>query len=170
MLKQYLEAGKIVGTQGLRGEVRVQPWCDSAAFLCQFKRLYWHEGEEKVCVKSARVHKNLALLKLEGVDTIEQADQLRNRILYIDRDDCKLQEHEYFIQDLIGMQVLDVDSGCCYGKLTDVFQTGANDVYQITDQEGKEYLIPSIPEVVITRDIQAGIMKIRPLRGIFDED
>lgn len=170
MLKQYLEAGKIVGTQGLRGEVRVQPWCDSAAFLCQFKRLYWRAGEEEIHVKSARVHKSLALLKLEGVDTIEQADLLRNRILYINRDDCKLDENEYFIQDLIGMQVIDVDNGRGYGELTDVFQTGANDVYQITDQEGKQYLIPSIPEVVITRDIQEGVMKIRPLRGIFDED
>ena len=170
MLKQYLEAGKVVGTQGLRGELRVQPWCDSAAFLCRFKRLYWRAGEEEILVKSARVHKNLALLKLEGVDTIEQADQLRNRILFINREDCQLAEGEYFIQDLIGMQVMDADSGCYYGRLTDVFQTGANDVYKVTDQDGKNYLLPSIPEVVIARDIQAGVMKIRPMRGIFDED
>lgn len=159
-----------MGTQGLRGELRVQPWCDSAAFLCQFKRLYWRAGEQEVKVLSAREHKSMALIRLEGIETIEQADLLRNRVLFISREDCRLPQGEYFIQDLIGMRVSDADTGYEYGTLTDVLKTGANDVYQISDQAGKEYLIPSIPEVVVERNVEAGSMKIRPLRGIFDED
>lgn len=170
MLKPYLEAGKVVATQGLRGELRVQPWCDSAAFLCQFKRLYWRAGEQEVNVVSARPHKNLVLIKLEGIDSVEQADLLRGRVLFIRREDCHLPEGEYFIQDLIGMQVCDADTGHVYGKLTDVLKTGANDVYQVTNDEGKDYLIPSIPDVVVERNIQEGVMKIHPMEGIFDEN
>ena len=160
----------MVATQGLRGELRVQPRCDSAAFLCQFKRLYWRAGEQEVKVVSARPHKNLALIKLEGVDSVEQADLLRGRVLFIRREDCRLPEGEYFIQDLIGMQVCDADSGQIYGKLTDVLKTGANDVYQVTNQEGKDILIPSIPQVVAERNLKEGVLKIRPMEGMFDED
>lgn len=170
MLKKYLEAGKIVGTQGLRGELRVEPWCDSAAFLCKFKRLYWRNGERQVKVQSARVHKYLALIKLEGVDTIEQADLLRGKILYLNREDCKLEQGRYFVQDLIGLEVSDADTGVVYGKLTDVLKTGANDVYQMTTPEGKEILVPVIPDVVAGVDVEDGKVTIRPMRGLFDED
>lgn len=169
MLKQYLEAGKVVGTHGLRGELRVEPWCDSAAFLCGLKTLYWHEGEQAVKVHSARVHKNIALLLLDGIDSVEKADALRGKLMYLNRADCHLEENRYFIQDMIDMEVSDADNGRVYGKLTDVLKTGANDVYQITDADGKEFLIPVIPDVIIHTDIQAGKLLIRPLGGIFDD-
>ena len=98
MLKPYLEAGKITGTQGLRGEVRVEPWCDSAETLCQLKKLYFEEGRQELKVVSARTQKRMAILKLEGVDSIEQADLLRNRILYASRTDFKLQPGQHFIE------------------------------------------------------------------------
>lgn len=171
MLKKYLEAGKIVGSRGLRGELRVEPWCDSAEFLCCFHKLYWRAGEEEVRVKTARVHKNMALLTLEGIETVEQADLLRGRILYLDRSDCKLEPGRYFIQDMLGLTVLDADDPTiCYGELTDVYQTGANDVYEITGAEGKPYLIPAIPDVIVGKEIEQGRLFIRPLEGIFDED
>ena len=100
MLKPYLEAGKITGTQGLRGEIRVDPWCDSAEALCRLKRLYFEEGKQELKVVSARTQKRMAILKLEGVDSIEQADLLRNRVLYASRQDFKLEPGGYFIQDL----------------------------------------------------------------------
>lgn len=171
MLKKYLEAGKIVGSRGLRGELRVEPWCDSAAFLCRFPTLYWKAGEEAVKVTAARVHKNMALLTLEGVDTVEQADLLRGRILYLDRADCKLEKGRHFIQDMIGLTVLNADDpAICYGKITDVFQTGANDVYEVTNEEGGSCLIPAIADVIVQKEIEEGRVLIRPLEGLFDED
>ena len=171
MLKQYLEAGKIVGSRGLRGELRVEPWCDSAEFLCRFRKLYWKAGEEEVRVKTARVHKNMALLTLEGIETVEQADLLRGRILYLDRHDCRLEPGRCFIQDMLGLTVLDADNqAVCYGKLTVVYQTGANDVYEVTGEDGKQYLIPAIPDVIIGKEIERGRLLIRPLEGLFDED
>ena len=170
MRKQFLEAGKIVSTQGVRGELRVQPWCDSAAFLCQFQTLYFAQGEQPVQVLSARVHKNLALLKLEGVTTVEQADLLRGKVLYLNRDDCSLEPGRYFIQDLLGLHVLDADTGDNYGTISDVFPTGANDVYEVTGSDGRRYLIPVIPDVVLQVQPEQGRVLIRPMKGIFDDE
>ena len=121
-------------------------------------------------VENSRVHKTLVLLKLEGIDTVEKADAMRNHILFLDRDDITLPEGAHFIQDLIGLKVLDADTGKEYGNLTDVFQTGANDVYEITDKNGKKTLIPVIPIVVINTNIDSGIIEIRPLEGLFQDE
>lgn len=168
MLKQYLEAGKIVGTHGLKGEVRVEPWCDSAAFLCKFKKLYYADGTE-ISVVSAKVHKNIAILQFRNITKIEQADLLRGKIIYINRNDVRLPKNTHFIQDIIGIKVYDADSGKLYGDITDVLKTGANDVYQITNN-GKDYLIPVISDVVIETDVENKTMKIRPIKGIFDDE
>lgn len=169
-MKKYLETGKIVGTHGVRGEVRVQPWCDSREFLCSFKTLYTEEGETPVKVLKSRVNKNVVIIKFDGIDSIEQADLIRGKILYIDRDDAKLPEGSYFIQDLIGLRVYDVNTGRDYGELTDVSSTGANDVYHITSKSGRETLIAAVPSVVIETDIEGGIMKISPLGGTFEDE
>lgn len=168
MKKQYIEAGKIVGTHGLRGDVRIDPWCDSAGFLCGFKRLYFSDGTE-LKVKNARVHKNTAIILFEGTTSIEQADMLRGKIVYINRDDAHLPKGTHFIQDLIGLKVTDYESGKYYGDITDVIKTGANDVYQVTEN-GKDYLVPVIPDVVIEKDIDGGEIKIKPLEGIFEDE
>ncbi len=168
MKRKYLEAGKIVGTHGLKGEVRVDPWCDSASFLTRFKRLYYSDGTE-LKVISSRAHKNIAVIHLEGVNDVNTADALRGRVLYIDRDDARLPEGTYFIQDIIGLRVIDIDSGEEYGEVTDVMKTGANDVYQVT-KDGRDYLVPAIPGIIIERDIDGGIMRIRPIKGIFEDE
>ena len=169
IMEQFLEIGKIVGTHALKGELRVDPWCDSPQFLCKFKELYLSKGSKKLSVKS-RPHKNIAIVKVQGIDTIEEADTLRGKILYMDRNDANLAEGEYFIQDLMGMEVLDVDNGTKYGTLTDVFKTGANDVYQVTDENKKDYLIPVIDDVVISVNLEENKVLIRPLKGIFDDE
>ncbi len=101
---------------------------------------------------------------------MEQAQKMRNCILYIDREELELPEDTYFIQDLIGLTVKNVDTGKVYGKLTQVSQPGANDVYHITDDQKKERLIPAIPDVVIRTDLKDGIMEIRPLKGLFEDE
>ena len=169
--KRFLEIGKITNVHGLHGEVKVYPWCDDAAFLCSFDTLYADKaGQKPVEILRARVQQNMVILQLAGCETREQAEAMRNTILYMDRDDVELEEGCYFIQDLIGLRVLDADSGKEWGVIRDVMQTGANDVYSIyNEQEKKEYLAPAIPEVVLDTNIEAGTMTIRPLKGLFDD-
>ena len=167
MKKQFLEIGKIVNTHGVRGDVKVQPWCDSPDFLCEFDTLYYKSGTP-VEVERSRPQKNIVVMKIKGTDTVEEAQKLRNRVLYIDRDDVELEAGCYFIQDLIGLRVEDNDNGKVYGVITDVSETGANDVYHIKAEDGKMYYIPAIPSVIAKTDIENGVMKITPLEGLFD--
>ena len=168
--KPYLEAGQVVGTHGVRGELRVQPWCDSAEAFCRLKRVYLGadgSGEVKV---ACRPHKTIALVKMDGVDTIPDAERLRGSVLYLAREDFKLPEGRYFIQDIIGLAVVDADTGETYGSITDVSETGANDVYHMRMGE-REVLIPAVPSIVRSVDIDGGRVAITPIKGLLsDED
>ena len=170
MKKQYLETGKIVGTHGVKGMVRVQPWSDSPEFLAGFKHFYTDEnGDGELCATAVRPHGNVVLIAFKGIGTIEQAEALRNKVLYINRKDTSLPEGRYFIDDLIGCTVLDADSGEELGLLTEVSATGANDVWHITKNE-KEYLVPAIDGVIVSVDTEQEKIVIRPLKGIFDNE
>ena len=169
-MKKYLETGKIVGTHGVKGMVRVQPWCDSPDFLKQFKHIYTDsDGVNKWTLTSVNPHGNVVLMAIKGIDSIEKAETLRNKIIYIDRKDAKLPKDRYFIDDLIGCTVYDADSNAVLGKLTDVSQTGANDVWHIT-KNNNEYLVPSIDEVIVSVNVEDETLIIRPLKGIFDDE
>ncbi|ARP50880.1 MULTISPECIES: ribosome maturation factor RimM [Caproicibacterium] len=170
MKTEYLEAGRIVGTHGVRGELRLEPWCDSASFLRQFHTLYWEKDKNPVQVMSSRVHKNLLLLTLEGVATLEQADALRGKVLCFRRADVNLPEGTYFQQDLLGLTVTDAQSGQVYGTLTQVYSTGANDVYEVKDTDGKTVLLPAVPQVVKKIDLESGTLEILPMEGMFHAD
>ena len=103
MIKNFLAVGQIVGTHGVRGEMRVNPWADSPEFLKQFKTLYYDaEGKNSVGVISARPHGNIVLMKLEDIDTVEAASAMRNKRLYMRRSDARLPDGVYFIEELIG--------------------------------------------------------------------
>lgn len=170
-IKTYLEAGQIVGTHGVRGEVRVQPWCDTPAQLEPLHTLYWDDAGAAPVKVRCRAHKNLVLTKLEGVETVQEAAALRGRVLFLHRDDLHLEPGRRFIQDLLGLPVADADTGEVYGTLTDVSATGANDVYHMrtASQPEREILIPAIPSVVIETDVEAGIVRIRPMKGLLDD-
>lgn len=169
--KQFLEIGQVVSTHGIKGEVRVKPYCDDAVLLTEFDHLYLNDsGSEEIKVLQARVQKNVVVMSLDGVFTVEQAQRLRGQMLYIHRDDLELEEGTYYIQDLIGLSVIDADEKHAYGTLIDVTQTGANDVYHIKGEDGKVVLVPAIRDVVIRTDIAEGVMEIRPLRGLFDDE
>lgn len=170
MLKEFLEAGKIVGTHGVRGELRVDPWCDSAEFLTQFRTLYLGHGSVPLKVLSSRVQKRQLLLQAEGIDTVEKADTYRGKTLYLKRADAKIPDGRYFVEDLIGLEVYDADSFVYYGSLTEVMRTGANDVYQITSLGKKNYLLPAVDSMVREIDLEKGKMLIRPIKGIFDDE
>ncbi len=167
--KQYLEAGQIVGTHGIRGEVRVDTWCDSPQILEKLTVLYFDEGRSAVNVK-CRAHKNIAIVKIEGIDSVQDAAALRKHILYLDRRDIKLEDGTYFVQDMLGLQVTDADSGQNFGTLTDISFTGANDVYHVKTPQGKEVLVPAISLIIIKTDIDSGTLHIRPIKGLFDDE
>ena len=122
MLKQYLEAGRIVATHGIRGEVRMEAWCDSAEFIRPLRRFYRADGSVME-VESSRVHKGMLLVKFKGVDTATQGDLLRGVVLSLDRNDVSLPQGRYFVQDLLGASVQDADSGRVYGKTCTVCGT-----------------------------------------------
>ena len=167
MKKEYLEAGKIVTTHGIRGEVKIMPYTDSPELLAEFDRLFMGKEHREVNIERSRVFKNTVIAKIEGVDTPEEAEKLRSKVLYMHRDDLELDDDTYFIQDLIGLEVRDADTDEVYGKIADVMQTGANDVYVIKGND-REYLVPAIADVVVSTDVDGGVMTIRPLDGLFD--
>ncbi len=170
MIKEFLETGKIVGTHGVRGMLRVQPWSDDGEFLAQFKKLYTDErGESALKIKKAQPHGNVVLLTIDGVDSIEKAESLRGKVLYIKRSDVKLPRDRYFISDLLGCSVFDADTKEALGELCDVSQTGANDVWYIKKGE-REYLVPAIPDVIAEVKPEENFVSIRPLKGIFDDE
>lgn len=166
MKKEFLEAGKIVTTHGIKGEVKIMPYTDTPELLCEFERLFFGKDKTELYIERSRVSKNMVIAKIDGIDTVEAAEKYRNKLLYMHRDDLELDENTFFIQDLIGMEVKDADTDFVYGKITDVLQNGANDVYVI--QGDREYLVPAIPDVVISTDIESDLMIIRPLEGLFD--
>ena len=169
MKKEFLETGKIVGNHGVRGMVRIQPWCDSADFLKNFKKFYLQGSMEEIVLKDVKPNGNVVIAAVSGVDSIEAAEKLRNKVILIKREDANLPEGRYFISELIGCAVFDADSGESLGTLTDVSETGANDVWHITRNE-KEYLVPAIDEVIVSVDIEQEKIVLRPLKGIFDDE
>lgn len=170
MKKEFLEAGKIVGTHGVMGMVRIQSWCDSNEFFCKFKTLYTSSNaDNSLCVVSSKPHGNVVIAKIKGIDSIESAETLRNKIVYVKREQMKLEEGVYLIQDLIGCSVFDVENGNFLGKISDVSKTGANDVWHI-ERDGKEYLIPKIDDVVKNVDVDSEKILIKVLKGVFDDE
>ncbi len=169
-MKKYLEIGKVVGTRGLKGEVKIETWCDTPDFIKKFGKFYLDNGKKELKVISIKINKSIAIALIDGFDSIEKAEVLRGKILYIDRDDVKLEKGRYFIQDLIGLSVIDIDNKKEYGKISQVLQTGANDVYEVEDEKGKKYLVPVIPDVVIKIDVENSKVYIRPIKGIFEDE
>lgn len=167
MKKEYLEAGKIVSVHGLRGDVKVMPYTDTPELLAEFDRLFIGREHSEITVERSRVFKNMVIMKLEGTDTPEAAEMLRNKMLFMHRDDLELDENTYFIADLIGLEVRDADTGGVYGKIADVMQTGANDVYVVRGAD-REYLVPAIADVVRSTDVDGNIMTIHVIDGLFD--
>lgn len=169
-MKSFLETGKIVNIHGLKGEVKIMPWSDDPEFICEFSTLYCGKNKTPYNIQSARIHKNMVLVKFENINSPEAANALRNNIVYIDKDETVLDEDTFFIADLIGLTVKDADSDKIYGTVKDIFQTGANDVYEIKSDDNKLYYVPAIPDVIINTDLDNKIITIRPLEGLFDEN
>lgn len=170
MMKQYLEAGKIVNTHGTGGYVKIESWCDSPDILASLDTMYIQDAGGSFLplhIVASSVHKHMTLTKFEDVDTMEKALQYKNTVVYARREDLPCQEGSHFVADLIGLPVIDAYSGIIYGNLTDVTDNGASGVYEITKGDGTKAYVPAVKEFVIEIDLQRGIF-IRTIEGMFD--
>ena len=161
MKKQYLEAGRITNTHGIRGEVRIEPWADDAAFLTRFRRFYIDGAPVKV--RSCRVQKTMCIAALEGIDDINAAIPLKNKVIYIDRDDAHLPAGAVFVQDILGARVVD-EQGRELGILKEVVTEPAASVYVVSGE--REILIPDVPAFILKKDADEGVITVRLIEGM----
>ena len=158
----FIEAGRIVNTHGVQGEVKIEVWLDSPKFFKSFKRLYTAGGQE-LKVLSARTHKDFVIAKLEGVEDVNAAMALKNKVLSIRRSDAALPHGAFFLQDILGAKVVDED-GHEIGVLQDVMETPASNIYVVRGE--KEHLIPAVPAFILKTDVDAGVIVARLIEGM----
>lgn len=159
---RFLEAGKIVNTHGIHGEVKIQPWADSPDFLLSFDHLFIDGTSIKIL--SARVHKGCIIAALDGVTDIDGAIMLKNKTVFIDRENVQLEEGRHFVVDLVGLCALDAETGKELGIIADVLSLPANDVYVI--RGSREILVPALSEFIEETNIEAGYIKLRLIEGM----
>ncbi|MEG1164852.1 MAG: ribosome maturation factor RimM [Oscillospiraceae bacterium] len=160
-MEKYLEAGKIVNTHGIKGEVKIQPWVDNVDFLKKFELLYIDGKPYKLL--AGREHKQCLIATLEGVSDVNAAMVLKNKTVYIDRADAKLPEGTFFLRDLVGASVCD-ESGAELGKLSEVLELPSGNVYVVSGE--REILIPAVPEFILKTDVSAGLITVRLIDGM----
>ena len=158
---EYIEAGKITNTHGIAGEVRAEVWLDSPSFLKTFKRVF--AGGTEYRVLSSKVHKNALIMKLEGVDTVEDASRLKEKIFTVARLDAKLPKGAFFLQDIIGARV-ENENGEYVGVLEEILERPASNIYVVKGET--EHLIPAIPEFIMSTDPDAGLVRVRLIEGM----
>ena len=159
--KAYIEAGKIVNTHGVAGELKIEVWLDSPAFMKRFPRLFL--GEREYTVLSARAQKSFLLCRLEGVDDLNAAMTLKGRVVSVAREDAKLPPGGYFLQDLLGARIVD-EEGREIGRLTEVLERPASNIYVV--QGEREHLIPAVPEFIRGVDVENGLVTVHLIEGM----
>lgn len=165
---ELIEIGEVVNTHGVRGEIKLNPWTDSLDAMTDIVTFYLKDGENAVALyaDSVRIHKNCAIIKFENVDDMKTAETFRGRILYVKKEE-NLPEGRYYIADLIGLSVVTEDG--VLGTISDVLQTGANDVYEVKRKGEKPAYLPAIKEVIKEVNIAEGIMKVIIPDGLLDD-
>ena len=157
---ELIETGIIVNTHGVRGEVKIQPWADSPAVVAGLKTLY--VGGKAVSVLRARVHKGMVIAALDGVDTMDAAEALKNVTVSAARADIALPDGKYFIADLVGKKAVDCESGDVLGTVTGIIDLPSGSVAEITGE--REILVPVRPEFIVAHDGET--VKIRLIEGM----
>lgn len=167
-MEEYFEIGQIVNTNGLKGMLKVKPFTDNIKEFEDFKSIYIQRKSELIEFKIEMVKyvKNMVLLKLEGIDDINEAEKYRNLYIKVNRNVMpKLPEDSYYIVDLLECEVYTVE-GEHLGKVDDVFNTGSNDVYIIKNELGKQILLPAIGEVIKNVDIPNRKITVKLMKGL----
>ena len=163
-----LEIGQIVNTFGIKGFVKVNPFVDDILRFDDLEKVYIRRNKEikELQVEEVKYHKNMVLVKFKGVDKVEDAELLRNFYLEVDRENAiELEEGEYFIADLLGMNVL-TEENEQLGKLEDIFNAGSSDIYVVKTEEGKQILLPAISEVIKEINLKENKIIVHLLEGL----
>lgn len=165
----YIECGKIINTHGVRGAVKLESWCNTPEDMAKLKRIFTLDGGEYLerKVKKASVFKQFVIMELDGVADIDEALPLKNKTVYALRRDFKLKKGEFFITDLVGLDVLDAESGKVYGTLKETVNRGASDIY-VVDTPNGERMMPAVSEYVKSIDIEKGIF-VKVIPGLLDD-
>lgn len=169
-MEELFRVGVISNTHGIRGEVKVYPTTDNVRRFDDLKEVILDTGNEQLIlhVTSVKYFKNMVILKFKEFDNINDIIPYKGMDLLVTRENAiPLEEGEYYIADIIGSKVI-TDEDKILGTLTDVLQTGANDVYVVKTKDGKEVLLPSIEECILDRDIENKIVKVHIMKGLLD--
>ena len=167
-MQKRLEIGQIINTFGIKGEVKVFPLTDNINRFDDLEKVYIKaKNDSKLYyIESIKYHKNMVLIKFKDINTVEQAELLRNSYIEIDREQAiPLKEGEYFIADLIGLDVY-TDEDKLIGKVDDIYNTGANDIYVVKDELGKQTLLPGIKDVIKKVDLNEGKIFVHLIPGL----
>jgi len=168
MINDYLRIGVITAPHGVRGEVKVFPTTDEPERFEELENVWLYNGKSYVSldIESVKYFKNMVILKVKQIPDRNEAEKYRSKELYVDREHAlPLEEDEYYICDIIGAKVI-TDTEEEFGTLTDVLQTGANDVYVVKMKDGNEVLLPVIKECVLDVDVENGIVKVHIMPGL----
>jgi 16S rRNA processing protein RimM len=172
-VSRYIECGKIINTHGCRGDVKAEPWTDTPRDLIDLGRVFIGDGEDKKEIKILRgsvMQGRFLMLSLEGVESMDAADALRNTVLYAAREDFHLAEGQYFLSDALGLPVYDTREGRegnLLGTVTDISPNAASDIYTVKTPDGAEVLVPAIP-VFVTEVIPGECVRMSPIDGMFE--
>ena len=161
MKKTYIEAGEIVTTHGVRGEVKVMPWLDSPQMLCELDRCRIDEKEYKI--EACRVQKTCNLVKLQGIDTMEEAQAMRGKTILLYRED--LDEDLIFAAELIDVDVF--CDGVNIGKITEVLDYPGNAVYVVGNGQ---YMIPAVKAFILSTDLNKNEMQVKLIEGMRSDE
>lgn len=167
-MEDFLRVGIISSTHGVRGEAKVYPTTDDIKRFDQLKDVVLDTGKEYIDleVESVKYFKNMVILKFKGINNINDIEKYKNMDLLVTRDNAiELEEDEYFITDIIGFKVI-TEENIVLGELTQVLVTGANDVYLVKTEEGKEILLPAIKECILDIDLESKIIKVHLMKGL----
>ena len=167
-MEEYFEIGQIVNTSGLIGVLKIKPFTDDIKEFSNLKTIYikTKNGLTEFKIEQVRYVKNMVMLKLTGIDTVEEAEKYRNLYIKILRDqEEELEEGSYYVVDILGCKV-NTDTNQELGKVVDVFQTGSNDVYVVKDEQGKQILLPAIKQVIKNVDVKNKIIIVHLLEGL----
>ena len=166
--KLYIECGKIINTHGCRGGVKAESWCNSEEDLAALKKVFIKNGElyEEFKVVKSAIFKQFVIFEFKGLDDMDKAMLLKNKTLYAKRTDFKLEDGEFFLADMIGLDVIDADNGRVYGKLVEIINRGASDIYVVNTENG-ERMIPAVDQFIISVNIEKGVL-VRPIEGMLD--
>lgn len=166
--KTYLEIAKIINTHGVRGAVKLDPWCDSPEMLKKIKKLYLENGACYEVSDVKMINGGFVVCSLSGITTVEAAVKLKNKTLLAKREDIPVEEGSFFICDLIGLPVKDAENGAVYGTVEDVIQNTVQDIYSIKTPDGKTVLLPAVPAFIRRIDTDDAVY-VTPISGFFDE-